>query len=520
MTTGARLMAALECANDAGGRCALWPSGDAHRVLRSKPRHGNVLRLRGQVGQRRTGSTGRDGSDPPVQGPGTGSGAGVFAHLPPPSWGRSRAIDPSRKGVGPMRPATLAIIGTALGAAAGHAFRAPFPGMGGSPVLDLIAYHDPGLHSTIRVWYYVAPGRRRGALRQPRASRSGESGFEPRAGGGRGRGTLPRLARLARGRRTLARDRRAAPSRRPARERAALLARHPRDGALHRRARRRRRRHRQDHRLHVPVRPAAPLVASRPGRTPGQRPGARGQGRLLSTACGGSSTTPGAAATTSRSGSTARCSGTRSTIRCSTPTRSPTASPPSSTSSSARAENRSGSKPIRISCAGSSNCIGSCRGAGSRCRTSTAARWMRNCSAARSARPASWPTGSARCGPPSRPRISPLTRNPSGNGAGSRCPARTRRLAGSTPHSGTGSRNSRSHTIRRRAGAERGASSVSGSRPSSGGICMTGRRSTPSSARRSSRASAVFLSLFDQPQVAGVFCPPPPELRMRIHTYV
>ena len=50
------------------------------RVLRSKPRHGNVLRLRGRVGQRRTGSTDRDGSDPPVQGPGTGSGPGVFAH--------------------------------------------------------------------------------------------------------------------------------------------------------------------------------------------------------------------------------------------------------------------------------------------------------------------------------------------------------------------------------------------------------------------------------------------------------
>ncbi len=80
-----------------------------------------VLRLRGRVGQRRTGSTDRDGSDPPVRGPGTGSGAGVFAHLPPPSWGRSRAIDPSRKGVGPMRPATLAIIGTALGAAAIYA---------------------------------------------------------------------------------------------------------------------------------------------------------------------------------------------------------------------------------------------------------------------------------------------------------------------------------------------------------------------------------------------------------------
>ena len=28
--TGARLTAALECANDAGGRCALWLSGDAH----------------------------------------------------------------------------------------------------------------------------------------------------------------------------------------------------------------------------------------------------------------------------------------------------------------------------------------------------------------------------------------------------------------------------------------------------------------------------------------------------------
>ena len=56
-----------------------------------------------------------------------------------------------------MRPATLAIIGTALGAAAGHAYRAPFPGMGGNPVLDLIAYHDPGLHTVIRVWYYAAP---------------------------------------------------------------------------------------------------------------------------------------------------------------------------------------------------------------------------------------------------------------------------------------------------------------------------------------------------------------------------
>ena len=53
------------------------------RVLRSKPRHAHVLRLRGRVGQRRTGSTDRDGSDPPVRGPGTGSGLGVFSHTRP-----------------------------------------------------------------------------------------------------------------------------------------------------------------------------------------------------------------------------------------------------------------------------------------------------------------------------------------------------------------------------------------------------------------------------------------------------
>ena len=57
-----------------------------------------------------------------------------------------------------MKPATLAVIGTALGASAGHALRAPFPGTGGNPVLDLIAYHDPGLHAVLRVWYYAAPG--------------------------------------------------------------------------------------------------------------------------------------------------------------------------------------------------------------------------------------------------------------------------------------------------------------------------------------------------------------------------
>ena len=88
-----------------------------------------------------------------------------------------------------MRPATLAIIGTALGAAAGHAFRAPFPGMGGNPVLDLIAYHDPGLHTVIRVWYYAAPAVAV-VLAGSVCLSVWRVWLEPRAGGGR-RGTLP-----------------------------------------------------------------------------------------------------------------------------------------------------------------------------------------------------------------------------------------------------------------------------------------------------------------------------------------
>ena len=57
-----------------------------------------------------------------------------------------------------MRPRTLVLIAVALVAAAARAFRAPFPGLGGNPALDLIAYHDPGLHTVIRFWYYAAPG--------------------------------------------------------------------------------------------------------------------------------------------------------------------------------------------------------------------------------------------------------------------------------------------------------------------------------------------------------------------------
>ena len=75
----------------------------------------------------------------------------------PSAAGSLPASSPSGKGVGPMRPWTLVIIGVALTAATVRAFLAPFPGIGANPVLDLIAYHDPGLHTVIHVWYYAAP---------------------------------------------------------------------------------------------------------------------------------------------------------------------------------------------------------------------------------------------------------------------------------------------------------------------------------------------------------------------------
>ena len=88
-----------------------------------------------------------------------------------------------------LKPATLVLVGLASAAAIAHAFRAPFPGPGGNPVLDLIAYHDPGFHTVIRVWYYVAP-----AVAVVLFGSLGLSVWrvwlEPRAGGGR-RGTLP-----------------------------------------------------------------------------------------------------------------------------------------------------------------------------------------------------------------------------------------------------------------------------------------------------------------------------------------
>ena len=97
---------------------------------------------------------------------------------------------PSGKGVSAMlKPATLVLVGLASAAAIAHAFRAPFSGPGGNPVLDLIAYHDPGFHTVIRVWYHAAP-----AVAVVLFGSLGLSVWrvwlQPRAGGGR-RGTLP-----------------------------------------------------------------------------------------------------------------------------------------------------------------------------------------------------------------------------------------------------------------------------------------------------------------------------------------
>ena len=63
--TGARLTAALECANDAGGRCALWPSGDAHACYGvSHDRATSCVFAAGSVSAARAALTGT-GATPP-----------------------------------------------------------------------------------------------------------------------------------------------------------------------------------------------------------------------------------------------------------------------------------------------------------------------------------------------------------------------------------------------------------------------------------------------------------------------
>ena len=57
-----------------------------------------------------------------------------------------------------MRIGTLVLLGAPLGAMLGNAVAAPFPGPGGNPGLDLMAYHDPAFHTAIAIWHYAAPG--------------------------------------------------------------------------------------------------------------------------------------------------------------------------------------------------------------------------------------------------------------------------------------------------------------------------------------------------------------------------
>jgi len=57
-----------------------------------------------------------------------------------------------------MKNSTVAVIGAAIGAAGAYALKRPFPGIGDNFYLDLIARNDPGIHAAIRLWYYAAPG--------------------------------------------------------------------------------------------------------------------------------------------------------------------------------------------------------------------------------------------------------------------------------------------------------------------------------------------------------------------------
>ena len=51
----------------------------------------------------------------------------------------------------------LVLAGLAASAAAVRALRAPFPAAGENPFLDLVGFHDPAIHTAIRAWYHAAP---------------------------------------------------------------------------------------------------------------------------------------------------------------------------------------------------------------------------------------------------------------------------------------------------------------------------------------------------------------------------
>ncbi|MDE2928465.1 MAG: type IV secretion system DNA-binding domain-containing protein [Acidobacteriota bacterium] len=66
----------------------------------------------------------------------------------------------------------------------------PFPRPGDNPVLDLIAYHDPMLHAVIEAWHYGAPGAA-GLLAGLVSLSVWRVWFEPQPGVGEIRGYLP-----------------------------------------------------------------------------------------------------------------------------------------------------------------------------------------------------------------------------------------------------------------------------------------------------------------------------------------
>ena len=92
--TGARLTAALECANDAGGRCALWPSGDAHACYGvSHDTATSCAFAAASAGAARAALTGT-GATPQSEGL-VRVRTQVCFHTPAPvPWGRSRSINP------------------------------------------------------------------------------------------------------------------------------------------------------------------------------------------------------------------------------------------------------------------------------------------------------------------------------------------------------------------------------------------------------------------------------------------
>lgn len=81
-------------------------------------------------------------------------GLGVFSHARPhPLEASLSSKDPCGKAITVMRrPGALILVAAAAVAAIPRAFRAPAPSVGESPVLDTIAYHDPGLLTRTRTY--------------------------------------------------------------------------------------------------------------------------------------------------------------------------------------------------------------------------------------------------------------------------------------------------------------------------------------------------------------------------------